>query len=76
MIWGLIVVFTMIGFIVGLLFETPKRYKRRPVGTLRIDNSDPDGPFLFLELITPLENVVSQKQVVVDVNTESYISQD
>lgn len=76
MIWGLIVIFTIIGFIVGLLFETPKRYKRRPVGTLRLDNSDPDGPFLFLELTTPLENVTSQKQVTVYVNTENYIPQD
>ena len=76
MIWGLVVIFTIIGFIVGLLFETPKRYKKRLVGTLRIDSSDPDGPYLFLELRTDVESIKQQKQVVVAVNTESYISQD
>ena len=76
MIWGLLIIFTAIGFICGLLFETPKRYKNRPVGTLRLDNSDPDGTFLFLELTTPLENVTAQKRVTVYVNTENYISQD
>lgn len=45
-------------------------------GTLRVDTSDPDGPYLFLELHTPVSEVMKQKQVTLDVNTESYISQN
>lgn len=44
-------------------------------GTLRIDTSDPDGPYLFLELHTPISEVMRHKQVTMNVSTENYISQ-
>lgn len=50
--------------------------QEKPVGTLRVDTSDPDGPYLFLELHTPVSEVMKQKQVTLDVNTQSYISQN
>ena len=48
----------------------------KPVGTLRIDSSDPDEEYMFLELYTHVNNVKNKKQVVLDVSIENYISQD
>lgn len=45
------------------------------VGTLRIDTSDPDGPYMFLELSKGMDTVASKKYVVLKVNLKSYISQ-
>lgn len=45
------------------------------VGTLRIDTSDPDGPFMFLELSKDVDSVTSKKYVILKVNLKSYISQ-
>lgn len=45
------------------------------IGTLRIDTSDPDGPFMFLELSKDVDTVASEKYVVLKVNLENYISQ-
>ena len=67
----------LVGFacwILGYLKGANK--KLDPVGTLRVDTSDPDGPYLFLELHTPVSEVMKQKQVTLDVNTQSYISQN
>lgn len=64
----------MIGIIVATIIYGPKP-KWYPSGTLRIDSSDPDGPYLFLELNESIRSVSSKKQVILDVNTESYISQ-
>lgn len=45
------------------------------IGTLRIATSDPDGPFMFLELSKDVDTVASEKYVVLKVNLENYISQ-
>ena len=50
--------------------------KEDPVGTLRIDNSDPDGPYLFLEMRTDPRTLTKRKNVVLKVNAKSYISQE
>ena len=44
------------------------------VGILRIDTSDPDGPYMFLELEVGVEEVMSKKHVSLEVSTENYIS--
>ena len=50
--------------------------REKPLGTLRIDTSDPDdGPYLFLELSCDPRLIMSQKTVLLKVNTESYLSQ-
>lgn len=71
-----IVFFLLLGGLIGgtimLLIVRPDK----PVGTLRIDSSDPDGEYMFLELYTHVDNVKNRKQVVLDVNIENYISQD
>ena len=45
------------------------------IGTLRIDTSDPDGPFMFLELSKDVDVVASKKYIILKVNLKSYISQ-
>lgn len=52
-----------------------KKYSKKPIGTLRIDSSDPDGPYLFLELATDPNIIKKEKYVLLKVDTRSYISQ-
>lgn len=49
--------------------------KKHNIGTLRIDNSDSDGPYLFLELTTNISSFNKKKQVILNVLDESYIPQ-
>ena len=68
---GLIAMF-VIGVRIGIHGSQDK-----PVGTLRIENSDPsDGPYLFLELATDPREIMEKKSVILDVNTKSYLSHD
>ena len=75
-----ILIALLLAWLVGLIggfvvFKTTK--KDKPVGTLRIDTSDPDdGPYLFLELASDPRTLMGRKTVTLDVNTESYISQE
>ena len=43
-------------------------------GNLRIDRSDPDGPYLFLELSNAIDVVSKKKHVLFDVIDKNYIS--
>lgn len=69
-----LVIILAIGIMVGSIIT---RIIIRPldIGTLRIDTSDPDGPFMFLELSKDVNTVASKKYVVLKVNLKSYISQ-
>lgn len=46
------------------------------IGTLRVDTSDPDGPFIFLEASKSIDFIASKKSVMLKVNLKSYISHD
>lgn len=69
----------MVGFVTGLIvgiIGIAFIFRQEPVGTLRIDSSDPDGPYPFLELPpNGLEEILNKDQVVLKVSTKSYISQ-
>ena len=69
-----LVIILAIGIVVGSIIT---RIIIRPldIGTLRIDTSDPDGPFMFLELSKDVDTVASKKYVILKVNLENYISQ-
>ena len=69
-----LVIILAIGIVVGSIIT---RIINRPldIGTLRIDTSDPDGPFMFLELSKDVDSVTSKKYVILKVNLKSYISQ-
>lgn len=60
----------LIGFLMAKTISADE-----PAGTLRIDNSDPDGPYLFLELTTDPRIISQRKNVFLKVDTKSYISQ-
>ena len=61
------------GLICGIVIEKLLSRKNH-IGTLRIDNSDSDGPYLFLELSKNISSFDEKKQVILDVRNENYIS--
>ena len=66
-----------IGFVIGLVVAGIAKIavSSKNVGNLRIDRSDPDGPFMFLELKEPPRVVEAQEYVTLKVIAENYISQ-
>lgn len=69
----------IIAFLAGVLIGTiiyAIAVKTASVGTLRIDQSDPeDSPYLFLELKNP-NAIFSKKYVTMKVELKNYISHD
>ena len=61
----------IIGSVVTQLLWWPKR-----VGSLRVDTSDPDGPYLFLELTKDLSSVTKSDSVILKVRKENFISHE
>lgn len=47
----------------------------KPVGALKIDRSDPDGPYIFLELYTDVNHLCKKKRAILEVDLKNYISQ-
>lgn len=70
----------IIAFLVGVLIGTiiyAIAVKTASVGTLRIDQSDPeDSPYLFLELNKNITVISSKKYVTMKVDLRNYISHD
>lgn len=50
------------------------RKKDDPVGALRVDQSDPDGPYIFLELYESVEDLSKRKEAIVEVKIQDYVS--
>lgn len=73
----IMIIFYVIGVVCGCaIMQIRQSIKRRePVGTLRVDSSDPDGPYLFLELETEPSFITKEKTVLLKVDTKSYLSQ-
>ena len=70
----------IIMFVIGALFGVMAAiayYRRKRVGTLRIDTSDPsDGAYFFLEIESgKAKTIPNQKTILLSVNTQNYISQ-
>lgn len=55
-------------------YKKTNEQNRYIVGTLRVDCSDEDGPYMFLELGVPVEEVINKEKVMLNVDTKSYIS--
>lgn len=64
-----------IGVIIGCILTSFIR-RAKFVGKLRIDTSDPDGPFMFLELSKGVGDISSRKRVLLEVDLKSYISHE
>lgn len=61
-----------IGLIIGCLISAIVR-RVKSVGALRIDTSDPDGPYMFLELDKGIDTISSKKYVLLRVKLRNYI---
>ena len=69
------VILVLSGLLLGLLIFGVA-IRKSAVGTLRIDQSDPeDGPYPFLEGTKPLHYIMSRKFIILKVKVENYISQ-
>ncbi len=66
------VIYVVIGILIGFIGASVIR-RKHPVGFLRIDKSDPDGPYLFLELKKSISEIVTQKTVLLEVKREDFI---
>lgn len=66
------VVYVVVGIMIGFAVSSIIR-RKHPVGFLRIDKSDPDGPYLFLELKKSVNEIVTQRTVLLEVKREDFI---
>lgn len=63
-----------VGIIIGVALSFIFR-KRKAVGILRIDKSDSDGPYLFLEIKQGIGDIAARKTVLLEVKQENFLSQ-
>lgn len=68
----------MFGLSIGVIFSFPCSAfgwgtKHKTSGTLRIDTSDPDGPYMFLELGEGLRDITQKKEIILKVVIKDYI---
>lgn len=66
------VIYVIIGVLIGFVVSFIIR-RKHPAGFLRIDKSDPDGPYLFLELKKSVNEIVTQRTVLLEVKREDFI---
>lgn len=66
----------VLALLAGLLLGIAMSY-RRPVGYLRVDRSDRRaGPFLFLELNTPIAGIIRKRNLRLKVRVKDFIPQE
>ena len=63
------------GLLLGVIF-TMLLCRTKSVGHLRIDESDTDGPYLFLELNKELSAIRRKKYITLKVKLKNYISHE
>ena len=51
-------------------------FRRNRIGKLHVETSDPDGPLLFVELHRTIDFVKTRDVVILEVDTENYVSQE
>jgi hypothetical protein len=70
------VIILLIGILIGILIAR-FIFRDKPIGSLRVDQSDPDsGPYLFLELSPGgADEIYKKKYVSLQVDLKDYISQ-
>lgn len=66
------VIYVVVGILIGYVVSSIIR-RKHPVGFLRIDKSDPDGPYLFLELKKNVNEIIAQRTVLLEVKREDFI---
>lgn len=77
MVWiciGWNVLGILLGFVLATIIKN-KKADARFAGTIRMDQSDPDSPYLFLELSQDgMSKIQHQDYVLLHVNLQNYIS--
>lgn len=68
---SLCVVSFVVGFFIARLY-----FKRKPVGKLHIETSDPDAIYLFVELANSIDFLTEQKEVLLTIDTKNYVTHD
>lgn len=66
------VIYVIIGIVIGFAVSFII-YRKHPVGFLRIDKSDSDGPYLFLELKKSVNEIIAQRTILLEVKREDFI---
>lgn len=66
------VVYVVAGIMIEFVVSSIIR-RKHPVGFLRIDKSDPDGPYLFLELKKSVNEIIAQRTILLEVKCEDFI---
>ncbi|GKH02366.1 hypothetical protein CE91St54_47110 [Hungatella hathewayi] len=72
-----LIICIIVGMVIGVVFGR-QVFRKDVVGSLRVDQSDPDsGPYLFLELSHKgAKAIYKKKYVVLKVNIKDYISHE
>lgn len=69
----------ILGIIIGMIAMRTLFMKRMLdkgyMGNLRIDNSDGEGPYIFLELSKDVDELKKHKNVILSVIDKNYVSQ-
>lgn len=50
------------------------RRRMSEVGTLRVDTSDQDGPYFFLEISTSPYDIMNKRYITLEVKVENFVS--
>lgn len=65
----------IIGYLRGCVGKEREMMNKLPkkCGTVLIETSDPDGPYLFLDLSVPVDQLGTQKEVIFTVDTNGVV---
>lgn len=68
----------MMGLLIYVTYSTSTNDDAQPpvIGTILIETSDPDGPFLFLDLEMPIDQIGRYQEVVCKVDTNGVIGNE
>lgn len=68
----------MMGLLIYVTYNTSTNNDAQPpvIGTILIETSDPDGPFLFLDLEMPIDQIGRYQEVVCKVDTNGVIGNE
>lgn len=81
-VWALVIVIAIavsVGMIAGILWTSSVQQKPdicETYGTILIETSDPDGPFLFLDLDKPIEEIAVHETVTFKVDTNGVTNRE
>lgn len=62
-----------IGILVGMSYAKKQMLKKYTIGDLRVDHSDEDGPFCFMELYPDCGDFMARDAVMLIVKKEDFI---